>query len=146
MSRADFWCRVLGWLQLIGGAVTAGLILFLWELIRQIFMIAHVPALSFLVWVFVVIVALPGLLAGLFTVLFANAVEQPRDGFRGPQKIGLRILMALSGLWSAGVIGTAGFSFPPLGFFAILALITVGLAVMGPDWTADLFKRREEPA
>ena len=146
MSRADFWCRVLGWLQLIGGAVTAGLILFLWELIRQIFMIEHVPALSFLVWVFVLIVALPGLLAGLSTVLFANAVEQSQGGSRGEPKIFLRIVMALSGLWSAGIIGVAGFSFPPLGFFGILALVTVGLAVMGPDWTADLFKRREEPA
>lgn len=144
MSRADFWCRILGWLQIVGGAVTAGVILFLWQLFREIFMIDHLPALSFLVWVFVLIVALPGLLAGLFTVLFANAVAQAQDGLRGQQKILLRMVMALAGLWSAGVIGTAGLSFPPLGFFGILALMTVGLAVMGADWTADLLKRNEE--
>lgn len=145
MSRADFWCRVLGWLQIVAAAITAGVILFLWELFRQLFMIEHVPALSFLVWVFVFIVALPGLLAGLTTVLFANAVEQSQNGLRDQPKIGLRIVMALSGLWSAGVIGTAGFAVPPIGFFGILALATVVIAIMGADWTADLFKRNEEP-
>jgi hypothetical protein len=140
MNRADFWCRVLGWVQIAGGAVTAAVILFLWELFRELMMIDGVAALSFLVWVFVIFVALPGLLAGVFTVLFANAVEQSQNGFRDQSKALLRVVMALAGLWSAGVIGMAGFGFPPLGFFGILALLTVGIAIMGPDWTADLFK------
>lgn len=142
MSRADFWCRVLGWVQIAGGAVTAAVILFLWELFRQILMIENVPALSFLVWIFVIFVALPGFLAGLFTVLFANAVEQSRDGLREQSRAGLRVVMALSGLWSAGVVGAAGFGFPPLGFFCILALVTTLIAIMGPDWTADLFRQK----
>ncbi len=142
MSRADFWCRVLGWLQIAGGAVTAAVILFLWELFRQIFMIESLPGISFLVWIFVIFIALPGFLAGLFTVLFANAVEQSRDGLRDQSKAGLRVVMALTGLWSAGVIGAAGFGFPPLGFFGILALLTTLIAIMGPDWTAGLFNRK----
>jgi hypothetical protein len=143
MDRADFWCRVLGWIQLLAGAAAAICIIFLWELLKELFMIDSVPALSFLVWVFVLIAALPEFLAGLFTILFANAVEQARLGLRGEQKMVLRILMAISGLWSAGIVGFAGFGFPPLGLLGILALATVIVAIMGPDWTADLFKRNE---
>ena len=144
MNRAEFWCRLLGWLQLAAGFALAAAILFLWQLIRDIFMIDDVPALSFLVWVFVMLTALPTFLSGLFTVLFANAVEQAAQGLRDQQKVLLRIVMALCGLWSAGVIGFAGLSAPPLSLLAILALATTTIAIMGPDWTADLFARREQ--
>ncbi len=83
---------------------------------------------------------------GLFTVLFANAVEQARMGLRDQGKVVLRVFLALSGLCASGVIGTAGLSVPAVGVFAILALASVALAVMGPDWTADLFIRKEPQA
>ena len=90
--------------------------------------------------------ALPMFLAGLFTVLFANAVEQSREGLRGQSKAFLRIVMALSGLWAAGIVGFAGMTMPPVGVFTLLALATTIIAIMGPDWTADLFGRKESTA
>ncbi len=143
MNRASLWSRVLGWLQLAAGVAIVAVILFLWKLVREIFQIDEVPALSFLVWVFVAIAALPTFFSGLFTILFANAVEQAEQGVRNQQKIVLRILMALAGLWSAGVVGFAGLSVPPVSLFSLLSLITAGLAIMGPDWTADLFAPKE---
>ena len=143
MTRADFWCRVLGWVQLLGGAALAAAILLLWELVSQLFMIDGLPALAFLIWLAVAIMALPMLLAGLFTVLFANTVEQARSGLRGQQKVVLRVVMALAGLWSAGVIGLAGLSIPPVSLIAILGLMTALIAIMGADWTADLLKPKD---
>ena len=143
MSRASFWSRVVGWVQLAGGAIFAALILFLWTLVREMLQIDDVPALSFLVWVFVAFAALPTFFAGLFTVLYANVVEQAERGLRNQSKIMLRVLMGLTGLWSAGVIGFAGLSVPPMTLFSLLGLITVGIAVMGPDWTADIFETKE---
>jgi hypothetical protein len=35
---------------------------------------------------------------------------------------------------------------PPLGFFAILGLATAAVAIMGQDWTADLFKPSDAKA
>lgn len=146
MTRADFWCRVVGWLQIAGGAALAFTLLFLWELALDLAGIESVPGLSFLVWVFVLMMALPMFLAGLFTVLFANAVEQSREGLRGQSKAFLRIVMALSGLWAAGIVGFAGMTVPPVGVFTVLALATTIIAIMGPDWTADLFGRKESTA
>jgi len=146
MTHADFWCRVVGWLQMAGGAILAFTLLFLWELALDLVGIESIPGLSFLVWVFVLMMALPMFLAGLFTVLFANAVEQSREGLRGQSKAFLRIAMALSGLWAAGLVGFAGMTVPPAGVFTILALISTVVAIMGPDWTADLFGRKESPA
>lgn len=146
MTRADFWCRVLGWLQIAGGATLAFTLLFLWELALDLVGIESVPGLSFLVWVFVLVMALPMFLAGLFTVLFANAVEQSCEGLRGQSKAFLRIVMALSGLWAAGIVGFAGMTVPPVGVFTLLALATTIIAIMGPDWTADLFGRKESTA
>jgi hypothetical protein len=143
LSRADFWCRVLGWLQLLAGLGFAALVLFLWRLVRDIFMIDDVPALSFLVWVFVVLTALPTFFSGLFTVVFANVVEQAREGLRGQQKILLRVVMALAGLSSAGVVGFAGLSIPPVSILALLGIASTAIAIMGPDWTADLFSPKE---
>ncbi|MCX7347680.1 MAG: hypothetical protein NTU78_18470 [Alphaproteobacteria bacterium] len=146
MTRADFWCRVVGWLQIAGGLLLAIIVLFLWDFVLSLFMIDSIPPLTFLVWVFVLIMAVPMLLAGLFTVLYANAVEQAQEGLRGQSKALLRIVTALSGLWAAGVVGFAGLTVPPLGLFTILALITTIIAIMGPDWTADLFGRKESTA
>lgn len=146
MTRADFWCRVVGWLQIAGGLLLAIIVLFLWDFVLSLFMIDSIPPLTFLVWVFVLIMAVPMLLAGLFTVLYANAVEQAQEGLRGQSKALLRIVTALSGLWAAGVVGFAGLTVPPLGLFTILALISTVVAIMGPDWTADLFGRKESTA
>ncbi|MCB1433293.1 MAG: hypothetical protein KDK75_12685, partial [Alphaproteobacteria bacterium] len=66
MNRASLWSRVLGWLQLAAGVAIVAVILFLWKLVREIFQIDEVPALSFLVWVFVAIAALPTFFSGLF--------------------------------------------------------------------------------
>jgi hypothetical protein len=146
MTRADFWCRVVGWLQIAGGLLLAFIVLFLWDFVLRLFMIDSIPPLTFLVWVFVLIMAVPMLLAGLFTVIFANAVEQAREGLRGQSKAVLRVLTALSGLWAAGIVGFAGLTVPPMGLFTILALISTVVAIMGPDWTADLFGRKESTA
>jgi hypothetical protein len=67
-------------------------------------------------------------------------VEQAREGKRDEQHVLFRVFLALAGLWSAGVVGFLGISMPPLGFFAILGIATAAVAIMGPDWTADLFK------
>ena len=146
MTRADFWCRVVGWLQIAGGLLLAFIVLFLWDFVLSLFMIDSIPPLTFLVWVFVLIMAVPMLLAGLFTVIYANAVEQAREGLRGQSKAVLRVLTALSGLWAAGIVGFAGLTVPPMGLFTILALISTLVAIMGPDWTADLFGRKETTA
>jgi hypothetical protein len=146
MSRADFWCRVLGWAQLAGGLLFAVLVLLLWEFILDIFMIDDIPALSFLVWIFVLVTALPHFVSGLLTVVYANAVEQAGQGMRGQQRIVLRLLMALAGLASAGVIGFAGMSVPPLTLFSLLGLATAVIAIMGPDWTADLLTPKDQTA
>lgn len=146
MTRADFWCRVIGWLQIAGGLLLAFIVLFLWDFVLSLFMIDSIPPLTFLVWVFVLIMAIPMLLAGMFTVLYANAVEQAREGLRGQSRALLRIATALSGLWAAGVVGFAGLTVPPMTLFTILALISTVVAIMGPDWTADLFASKEKPA
>jgi len=143
MTRADFWCRVLGWIEILGSAAFAGFILLMWNLFLELFQLEDIPALSFLLWLFIFFAIVPMLLTGLFTVLFANAVEQARNGLREQGKVILRVLMALAGLWAAGVIGTAGLSVPAFGLAGIFALTSVGLAIMGPDWTADLFQRKE---
>ena len=143
MSRADFWCRVLGWLQLASGVATAVLMWLLWKLIFGWIDIEDGGVFTSLIAMVIAILVLPVFLAGLFTILFANAVEQARNGLREQGKVLLRIVMALSGLWAAGFIGFAGLGFPAIGLFGILSLLTVGLAIMGPDWTADLFAAKE---
>ena len=143
MIRADFWCRVLGWLQLLSGVATAVLIWLLWKLIFGWIDIEDGGFFNVLVAIVISIFVLPVFLSGLFTILFANAVEQARNGLREQGKVFLRIIMALSGLWAAGFIGFAGLGFPAIGLFGILSLMTVGLAIMGPDWTADLLVPKE---
>jgi hypothetical protein len=145
MNRADFWCRAAGWLQIAGGLAMGLLIVLLWEAGVRFFGIETIPGISFLVWVFALIVAAPPFFAGLFTVIYANAVEASQNGQRGQDRILLRIFTVLSGLVSAGVIGFFGLTIPPVGLFSLLGLITAGVGLMGPDWTADLFGPRKEP-
>ncbi len=96
-------------------------------------------------WMIIAIfAALPVFLSGLFTILFANAVEQARNGLREQGKILLRILMALSRAVGGGRHRLRGPQLSAvLGLFGVLALLTVGMAIMGPDWTADLFASQE---
>jgi hypothetical protein len=145
MNRADFWCRVIGWLQIAGGIGMGVLIIFLWEAGLRLFGVETIPGISFLVWVFAVIVAAPPFFSGLFAVLFANAVEASQSGQRGHDRILLRIFTVLAGLVSAGVIGFFGLTVPPVGLFSLLGLATALVGFMGPDWTADLFGPRDKP-
>jgi hypothetical protein len=145
MNRADFWCRVIGWLQIAGGIGMGVLIIFLWEAGLRLFGIETIPGISFLVWVFAVIVAAPPFFSGLFAVLFANAVEASQSGQRGHDRILLRTFTVLAGLVSAGVIGFFGLTVPPVGLFSLLGLATALVGIMGPNWTADLFGPRDKP-
>ena len=90
-------------------------------------------------WLIIFIFAFPPFLSGLLTILFADRVEQARLGKRDEQHVFLRVVTALAGLWSAGVVGFVGLSVPPIGFFSVLGVVTALVAVMGADWTADLF-------
>lgn len=146
MTRADFWCRVLGWVQIASGLLMALLVFLLWELFEAWMDLDAVGVLVVLKWLLIVFLALPPFLSGLLTVLFANRVEQSREGLRGQGAWPLRILMILAGLWAAGVIGFAGFTLPPVTLLAVLAAATVVIGIGGPDWTADLFGGRETPA
>ena len=90
-------------------------------------------------WIIILVLAFPPFLAGVLTLNFANYVEQARNGKRDEAHVVFRVLMALAGLWSAGVMGFLGITMPPLGFFAILGIATAAVAIMGQEWTADLF-------
>lgn len=138
MSRADFWCRVLGWAHIVGGAIVTFLIFTVARLIGlDLF---NEIAAAVIPWLLFVFVALPELLAGIFTLRFAGHVQGAREGVRGRSHITLRVLMGLAGLWSAGVIGLFGLSLPQLGLFSVMGLVTAVLAALGPDATADLIR------
>jgi hypothetical protein len=140
MTRGDFWCRVLGWLQ-IGCAVATGLLVYaLWSLFFGWIDLEDGGFFTLIMWLIIFVLAFPPFLAGLLSISFADLVEQAREGKRDDQHVLFRVFMALAGLWSAGVIGFLGISVPPLGFFAILGIATAALAIMGQEWTADLFK------
>jgi hypothetical protein len=140
MTRGDFWCRVLGWLQ-IGGAVATGLLIYsLWALFFGWIELNDDGFFDVIMWIIIIVLAFPPFLSGLLSLIFADHVAQAREGKRDEQHVLFRVFLALAGLWSAGVIGFLGISMPALGFFAILGLATATVAIMGPDWTADLFK------
>jgi hypothetical protein len=147
MQRAEVWCRVLAWLQIGGALATAAAIHLLWS----VFIGAMTAGaggdllLGIFKWGIILFMALPPLLAGILTLIFAGHVERARQGSRDEQHVLLRVLMALAGLWSAGVIGFLGISLPPIGFFAVLGLASAFLAIMGQDWTADLLKPHVRP-
>lgn len=146
MDRADFWCRILGWLQLGGAVVCGATIYWLWQFFFGWIDIRNGAFFDFVLWLIILFFALPPFLSGLLTVLFADVVEQSREGLREQAKPALRVFLALAGLWSGGVVGFAGLSAPHLGFFAVMGLMSAAIAVMGADWTADLLKRNETPA
>lgn len=146
MSRADFWCRVLGWLQVAGAAAVGGAIYGLWALIFGWMVIEDQGLLSVMKWIVIFIFAFPACLSGILTILFADRVEQARQGRRDEQHVVLRVLTALAGLWSAGVVGFVGLHVPPVGFFSVLGFATAIIAIMGADWTADLFGPRKGAA
>ena len=143
MNRADFWCRVLGWLQLAGAAAVGGCIYALWALIFGWMVIEDQGFLSIMKWIFIFIFAFPPFLSGLLTIVFADRVEQARAGQRDEQHVFLRVVTALAGLWSAGVVGFVGLHLPPVGFFSVLGVVTAIIAVMGAEWTADLLPARD---
>jgi hypothetical protein len=146
MNRADFWCRVAGWLQVAGAAAVGGTIYALWALIFGWMVIEDAGFLSIMKWIIIFIFAFPPFLSGLLTIIFADRVEQARAGKRDEQHVFLRVVTALAGLWSAGVVGFVGLHLPPVGFFSILGLVTAIIAVMGADWTADLLPARDGAA
>ena len=147
VNRADFWCRVMAWLQIGGALATAAAIYLLWT----VFIGAMAPdagselVLSIFKWTVILIMALPPFAAGLLTWMFAAKVERARNGWRDEGHVLLRVLMALAGLWSAGVIGFPGFTVPPIGFFAVLGIASAFFAIMGQDWTADLINPPARP-
>jgi hypothetical protein len=146
MNRADFWCRVMGWLQ-IGGAMAVGAAIHvLWALIFGWIAMDNPGFLAAIKWIIIVIFAFPPFLAGLLAIVFADKVEQARLGQREEQHVFLRVVTALAGLWSAGVVGVVGLHVPPIGLFSVLGIVTAAVAIMGADWTADLFSARKDPA
>jgi hypothetical protein len=146
MTRADFWCRVVGWVQLAASIGFTLFVVFLWKTFARIFEIEDVAVVDFLLWFFVFVTVFPMFVTGLLTVIFANAVEQARNGLRDQGRIVLRVFLALSGLWAAGIIGYAGVAVPAFSVLALLALVSVAVAIMGPDLTADLLTPRTESA
>lgn len=142
MGRADFWCRVVGWIQLAASIAFTLFVVFLWRTFLDIFQIEAPGVFRFLLWFFIFITVFPMFLTGLLTVIFANAVEQARNGLRDRGRIVLRLFLALSGLWAAGIIGYAGVHLPAFSIMAVLALVSAAAAIMGPDWTADLLTPR----
>ena len=146
MNRADFWCRVLGWLQ-IGGALVVGAAIYAaWALLFGWIVMENPGFFTFVKWVIIIVFAFPPFLSGLLTVVFADRVEQAQAGKRDEQHVFLRVVTAMAGLWSAGVVGFVGLHLPPVGFFSVLGLGTAIVAVMGADWTADLLAPRKDLA
>jgi hypothetical protein len=143
MNRADFWCRVLGWLQ-FGGALAVGAAIYaLWAFIFGWIVMEDPGFFTVFKWIIIIFFAFPPFLSGLLTVVFADRVEQAQAGMRDEQHVFLRVVTALAGLWSAGVVGFVGLSVPPIGFFSVLGVVTALIAVMGADWTADLLAARK---
>jgi|GEM_PF-3597832 len=139
MNRADFWCRVMGWVQ-VGGALAVGAAIYaLWALMFGWIVMDDPGFLAAMKWIFIVMLAFPPLLSGVLAIVYADRVEQARLGRRDEQHVFLRVVTALAGLWSAGVVGFVGLHLPPVGFFSVLGIATALVAIMGADWTADLF-------
>ena len=136
----------MGWLQLGGAVAVGGTIYALWALIFGWMVIEDAGFLSFVKWIIIFTFAFPPFLSGLLTMVFADRVEQARLGQREEQHVFLRVVTALAGLWSAGVVGFVGLHVPPIGFFSVLGIATAVIAIMGADWAADLFAPRAGPA
>jgi hypothetical protein len=146
MTRADFWCRVLGWLQ-IGGAVAVGLAIYtLWSVFFGWVEIDDGGFFTLVMWLFLLAMAFPAFLSGVLTLSFAQCVEKARAGANGDDHVLLRVFLALAGLWSAGAVGFMGLNLPPFGFFAVLGVTSAFLAIMGHEWTAELLEPRKGAA
>lgn len=141
MNRGDFWCRVLGWLQVAGAAVVGGAIYALWALMFSWIVVQGQGFLTVMKWMMIFVFAFPPFLSGLLTIIFAERVERARLGRRDEDHVVLRVATAIAGLWSAGVVGFVGLHVPPVGFFSVLGIATAIIAIMGADWAADLFAR-----
>lgn len=139
MNRADFWCRVMGWAQAAGALAVAASIYVLWAFIFGWIVMDDPGFFTVFKWIIIVIFAFPPLLAGVLMIVFAERVQQAQEGQREDQHVFLRVVTALAGLWSAGVVGVVGLHVPPIGFFSVLGLASAAAAIMGADWTADLF-------
>jgi hypothetical protein len=136
MGRADFWCRVIGGLQIAAGAAVA-LTLFL--AIRIVDLSFLPPAArSLLPVVLFLLIGLPQVLTGGLMLRFAALVQAEREGRAVGDQAALRVILSLSGLWAGGLIGIFGFAAPHLGLFSLLALASVAAAVLGPRGTANL--------
>ena len=146
MNRGDFWCRVLGWLQVAGAAVVGGAIYALWALMFNWIVVQGQGFLTVMKWMMIFVFAFPPFLSGLLTIIFAERVERARLGRRDEDHVVLRVATAIAGLWSAGVVGFVGLHVPPVGFFSVLGIGTAIIAIMGADWTADLFAARRDRA
>ena len=146
MNRADFWCRVMGWLQVAGAAAVGGTLYALWALMFGWMVIEDAGFLTVMKWILIIVFAFPPLLSGVLTIVFADRVEEARQGLRDQQHVFLRVVTALAGLWSAGVVGFVGLHLPPVGFFSVLGIASAMVAIMGADWTADLFGPGKGPA
>ena len=146
MNRADFWCRVMGWLQIAGAVAVGAAIYAAWAFLFGWIVMENPGFLTVIKWIIIIAFAFPPFLAGLLTVVFADRVEQSQAGKRDEQHVFLRVGTALAGLWSAGVVGFVGLHLPPVGFFSVLGIGSAVVAIMGADWTADLFGPRRGPA
>jgi hypothetical protein len=136
MMRADFWCRVVGWLQIAGGFAAAAMIYAVGKAVDLEAL--NTLAATVLPAILIVFVAVPPLVSGFFTLWFARGVSEELAGRGGREPVVLRVFMGLAGLWSAGVVGIFGVGAPQMGFFAILGLITLALAIIGTQRTATL--------
>jgi hypothetical protein len=146
MNRADFWCRVMGWLQ-IGGAIAVGATIYAaWAFLFGWIVMENPGFFTTIKWIIIIVFAFPPFLSGLLTIVFADRVEQAQAGKRDEQHVFLRVVTAMAGLWSAGVVGFVGLHMPPVGFFSVLGIATAVTAVMGADWTADLLAPRKGTA
>ena len=146
MNRADFWCRVMGWLQVAGALAVGAAIYAAWAFLFGWIVMENPGFFTVIKWIIIIAFAFPPFLAGLLTLVFADRVEQAQAGKRDEQHVFLRVVTALAGLWSAGVVGFVGLHLPPVGFFSVLGIATAIVAIMGADWTADLFAPRRGPA
>jgi hypothetical protein len=138
MRKADFWCRVIGWLQLLAGVAVAATLFLAIKIVDLSFLPpgarSALPILLFL------LIGLPQFVTGGLMLRFAGLVEAEREGHATGEHALLRVVLGLCGLWAAGVIGVFGLAAPHLGLFTLLALASAGAAALGPGGTANLLR------
>src|SRR5437763_12186452 len=102
MKRADFWCRVIGGLQLAAGVAI------------RIFDLSFLPpaARSLLPVLLFLVIGLPQFVTGALMLRFATLVEAEREGRAVGEQAVTCVILGLCGLWAAGVLGVFGFAAP----------------------------------